>query len=662
MTATPGPTEPPGGQPGETIAVAITIGLCLTGAGETLLALAGRFSPLPLLAVMLGAGMVTALVMKGNASLPGWPKRWPALETLILGGTLAALAAWFTPPAEFVLGGLDPGVYLNAGVALARSGSFWLPEPLLAQAGPEARAVFVTQSVGLHSVLHPGFYWDEAVGAATPQFPFLLTVWTGIASLAAGVQGALMVPVAIGVAAAGAGALLGRRLLGPWGGVVTAALLGFHTLELWHARLGLAEELAQAMFLVGLWSGVRWLDTGRRDFGAAAGLALGTLCLVKTESAAVGLIAVVALLLAPGAGGRAKTPLVLGWALSAAVAGTLYATAVRPLVLDQMSSVQPLLALMLALVIAAPALVLIRRFLSMVLASRWSQALRLPMRRWMAVAPLLLVMAALALLETRGGYAGRFARALGNGLYLSPLDGALAVAGLAAVWALRGRPRHRWVAGVLIATSVLYLAIYYRYLGTADRIPLYLWATRRLVPTVLPALALLEAGGMFWLTRQLPRGWARAGVAIVALVLTVRIAGAAVVRQHTEYQGAVAAVDRLAALTEPGSLLLFEPSDTAIRLATPLRYLRDRSAYVGWNPAAAGVHRLIETAAEAGRPVYYLGYQPGPLSSTLTGYASSFVAHWSACLPELERTSAQPPGRWSNFPARLDVYRLESRR
>ncbi|MEK7216434.1 MAG: hypothetical protein AAB289_12650, partial [Chloroflexota bacterium] len=381
---------------------------------------------------------------------------------LVLLGILAALAAWFSPPAEFVLGGLDPGVYVNAGVALARSGSFWLPEPLLAQAGPEARAVFVTQSVGLHSVLHPGFYWDEAAWAATPQFPFLLTIWTGMASLAAGVQGALMVPLAIGVAAAGAGALLGGRLLGPWGGVLVAALLGFHTLQLWHARLGLAEELAQAMLLAGLWSGVRWLDTGRRDFGVAAGLALGTLCLVKTESAAVGLIAVVALLLAPGAGAQARTPVVLGWAASAAVATVVYATAALPLVLDQMPSVRPMLALVLVLAVAGPARALVRRPLTQALATGWGRALGPPVGRWIATAVAVVVIAVLALLETRGGYSGRLAGALVNGLYLSPLDGALAAAGLAAIWGFRRRLRHQWVAGVLFAAGVLYLAIYFR--------------------------------------------------------------------------------------------------------------------------------------------------------------------------------------------------------
>ncbi|MEK7214029.1 MAG: hypothetical protein AAB289_00320, partial [Chloroflexota bacterium] len=200
------------------------------------------------------------------------------------------------------------------------------------------------------------------------------------------------------------------------------------------------------------------------------------------------------------------------------------------------------------------------------------------------------------------------------------------------------------------------------YLGTADRIPLYLWATRRLVPTVLPALALLEAGGVLWLARHIPQGRGPAGIAIVVLALTIRLAGGSVVREHTEYEGAEAAVERLAALTEPGSLLLFEPSDTAVRLAAPLRYLHDRSAYVAWNPAPRGVERLIEVAEEAGRPVYYLGDQPGPLSSTLTEYASSFVARWSADLPELERTSTQPPARWNSFPARLDVYRLGPRR
>jgi len=263
-----------------------------------------------------------------------------------------------------------------------------------------------------------------------------------------------------------------------------------------------------------------------------------------------------------------------------------------------------------------------------------------------------------ALAEVVGGYPSRFAGALVGGLYLSPLDAALIGVGAWAAVACRQQLRHRWVAGVLAVAGVLYLGIYFRYLATADRIPLYLWATRRLVPAVLPALALLEAGGLVWLTRLIQVRQPAVVLATLALLVAVRWPGGSVVAAQREYQGAVAAVDRLAGLTEPNAVLLFEPSDTAIRLATPLRFLKDRSAYVAWNPNRAGVDGLIETAAEAGRPVYYLGSEPGALSGILTTYDSSFVARWSADLPELERTSAHPPAAWNNFHAVLDIYRI----
>ena len=56
---------------------------------------------------------------------------------------LVALALWvFPPPSEYIIGGKDPGVYMNAGVQIAQRGSLVIDDRLVASLPADTRGLF----------------------------------------------------------------------------------------------------------------------------------------------------------------------------------------------------------------------------------------------------------------------------------------------------------------------------------------------------------------------------------------------------------------------------------------------------------------------------------------------------------------------------------------
>ena len=88
--------------------------------------------------------LVSALASLGNLRL-GAAARWPTW-TAALPAVLIAAGAWMyfaVPAAEYVLGGRDPGVYMNEGIQIAQTAIAGHDRPRRGgSAGVGARSVF----------------------------------------------------------------------------------------------------------------------------------------------------------------------------------------------------------------------------------------------------------------------------------------------------------------------------------------------------------------------------------------------------------------------------------------------------------------------------------------------------------------------------------------
>ncbi|MBE3035451.1 MAG: hypothetical protein IMZ74_19940, partial [Actinobacteria bacterium] len=105
---------------------------------------------------------------------PGAPR--PGL-TAIVPLALVLLGAWlFFPPAEYIIGGKDPGTYVNEGVQIAQRGTLVFHDPVVSSVPAFARDLFFPQHEGAaeYGVRFMGFFiTDPDTGAVVGQFPHL---------------------------------------------------------------------------------------------------------------------------------------------------------------------------------------------------------------------------------------------------------------------------------------------------------------------------------------------------------------------------------------------------------------------------------------------------------------------------------------------------------
>ncbi len=247
---------------------------------------------------------------------------WDALALLIIGAIFVVLV---TPPFETVLGGRDAGVYANAGFAIARTGSIVQYDPLVAQIGqdqhaadPALRAAAEQAETNFLGGQNPtrfiatrlraaGFLiynGDLAAGRVVPQGLHLFPAWIGLLASMLGFEGGLLATGLMGLLGVWSVAMLGRRLAGPWVGVLAALLLALNGVQVWFSRYSTSETTMQFLTFAGLYMfAVAAADerrtpalnevegtndehafVHRRDFAALlAGIAFGQLALARID-------------------------------------------------------------------------------------------------------------------------------------------------------------------------------------------------------------------------------------------------------------------------------------------------------------------------------------------------------------------------------------------
>ncbi|MEV0148167.1 MULTISPECIES: hypothetical protein [unclassified Nonomuraea] len=502
------------------------------------LLLAGVYRPLPALA--LGLPVIALLCLAALRSPAGdgpglkdglGAGRWQVAG--VAGTALASGVFNAVLHSEQLVVRRDPATYAQYAVWLAGRGSLPIPPQLAAFGGPDPALVFESM----------GFY--EVNGAVVPQFmpgpPLLFAAgqWAGGLLVTPAVLGALAVLTVAGVAAR----LVGAR----W---AASAALAFAVCQpvLYASRTTLSEIPSLILLLGGLAllhdtlsravaapgaPGRRWAEA------AVAGLVFGLAVLVRVDGLrdVLPVLAFAGLLVAMRRSGRpegvAGPPLLAGVAVGAGLG--LYAAyeLARPYLAYLSRSVQPLLlicAAVLALTVLGTAV------------APWVARLPRPQRlaRWLPMAGAaltVLVMAGLAarpLFQTvrrvpvtpEDRLTARFIEETqrSNGL---PLDGehlyfeqslhwvvwylgvpAVLLATLAAAVLVRrllrdGRP-FPWLLPLAVIgwTTVTTLL-------RPEITPDHPWASRRLVPVVIPGLILLAFWGVRWV-RDRPR-WRRYG-------------------------------------------------------------------------------------------------------------------------------------------------------
>lgn len=289
----------------------VVVSALLSGWLALLLASLGIFSlPLHLLLLCLVCGGLWLAARRWQpartAPVPRPP--WAELAAYALIGALAVLLV--LPPFQTVLGARDAGVYASTGLAIARTGSLVQHDALLAELGQQAESTdavlrgaaeqALSNFLGVQNperfiatrLYTAGFFINDgelAQGRIVPQHLHLLSAWIGLLASILGAAGGLAAPGLMGVLGAWSVGMLGRRLIGGWGGALAFLLLALNTVQVWFARYSTAETTAQFLIFAGLgaFAAMHADEQPRRArlaYAAIAGVAFGQLALNRIDA------------------------------------------------------------------------------------------------------------------------------------------------------------------------------------------------------------------------------------------------------------------------------------------------------------------------------------------------------------------------------------------
>jgi hypothetical protein len=568
---------------------AVILSLAISLSLVIAMAAAHRYSFNRLLIADLAIAAAVALASKFDLRL-GPTARRPGL-TALLPIALILLGLWrFFPSSEYVMGGKDPGTYINEGIQIAQRGTLVFNDPVVSSIPELARPLFFPPNwqASVYSIRFMGFFIrNPDTGAVVGQFPHLFPASIAIGHALDGLTGARRTTGAWAILGLLAVYFAGARLVGRTAAWAAAALLGLHVIQVWFARYPNAEVVMQALLFAALLANARAHIDRDRFFAPVAGALLGLLIFLRVDAVlAIGaVVAATALAYVSGdsASASATADKRLRWTFVATLAitsslatvylfGLMRAYADLPVVF-----LSNLLPWQYAALAAAAAL-----GIGLVVAGTRSPAVKHAIRQFTPhLLTLAVVAGALYALFLRQQVlfvlADRDASALRTftNFYLTLPALLAALVG----FVLLAR-RAFWRAPDLFVTVTVFAFFYFYKIRIASD---HFWMTRRFLAVILPgallfacAAALSGARGGFWVTRVV-RG--AIGIAFVLLLAGQYMRATRPILPHIEYEGLIPRLEALAQTIGDRDLLIVESrnaTDTHV-LGLPLAYIYDRS-------------------------------------------------------------------------------------
>ena len=530
------------------------------------LAYIGQATPLLALPAFAVVAVLVRLAARRLPAVPDTPW-WSVLGT----GVVAVGFAVFTGvyASGHVVLRRDSAVYVLFGRWIADNGGLTIPAQLHWIGGSTDEAVTATAQALYPTGDRLAAQFMSGTGLTLAPFG-----WVG------GWTGMLLVPALIGGCALFAFGGLAARLVGPRWAPVAALALALVLPMMLTFRSTYSEPLAQLLMATALCLLLDAVAGAHRWLAALAGLLIGLGLLVRIDA-----VRDLALLI-PVVGWLALRrnpcwwPLLLGAVVGAAYGAVDALGPTHPYVHDLRSLVK--MGVYLAVLLTAVSVV------GVPAGRRWLPSRRPP--AWVGAAAAGLVVVGLAGLATRPlwyvgfgtGGSVKFIEGLQRAQGVLPVDGnrnyaedsliwiswytgwpALVLAGAALALLIRyavlgrrdpvsGAPATRWVLGlglpVVSALSVVW---------SPGITPDHPWADRRLVPTVLPVIALLAT----WAVAAATRRWGRPALALgLVLVLVPAGFGSRHLALSRTEAGEPQAVDTACAAFAPGEVaLLVDP-------------------------------------------------------------------------------------------------------
>ncbi|HYO49127.1 MAG TPA: hypothetical protein VEW94_04680, partial [Chloroflexia bacterium] len=314
----------------EWVFAAVLVSLLTTGGVGFVLAEVGLFwwwLILPLVcllslavALVLGRSEIRPLRLRMVLDLVKVPAPLPSrqadhrqarLRAMSLALMVVIAVALFSRPAEMLRGALDSGVYVNAGVALGRTGAILQRDVLMRQLNDdvgEGNELLQGQSLyryTLDRLRLSGFYvLDKKAALVLPQHYSLYPVWIGLLYSLFGIWGALYATPLLMLLLVLAVYYFARRAMSPGAAMLALGLLVLCPVMIWFARYPVSEVLTGLLAFGGFYAFLRMISLQREEispedgeirggdkvredwasfFGVVAGVSLGQLSLARPD-------------------------------------------------------------------------------------------------------------------------------------------------------------------------------------------------------------------------------------------------------------------------------------------------------------------------------------------------------------------------------------------
>jgi hypothetical protein len=595
-----------------------------------------------------------------------WPTAWALLPVLLV------LIGWwlYFPGAEYVMGGKDPGTYVNEGIQIAQRGSLVTHDPVVASVPREFRDLFFPSHLNpfYYSTRFMGFFLMEPNdGTVLGQFPHLFPASLAIGYGIEGLTGVRDVPGVWAMLGLLAVYFAGARLFGRAAAFAGALLLAINVIQVWFARYPNAEMVMQTLLFAALLAWSRSQVDDDLFFAPVSASLLGLLLFLRFDTVlAFGGVAVAAGL---GLASRKRPSIAFLMALQLwlALAAWYLLGLMRPYMAYPIGFIHNLAWWEIALLaIAVVALVIFA------VAAPHLRVLQVVDKRLPAVLTVVVLLLAIYAYFFRfaGGRTTEYdAGALRSfAWYITPAGLAAALVGYA--WAMRATFRKD---PVLLATVTIFgLFFFYK----IKIVPEHYWMTRRFLPVILPgALLLIGAAAFGWwrqaqgdephrphrqldVRRMVIRG--TIGTVVVALLALQFWSASSPLRLHVEYSGIIPKLEEIVKPFGDRDLVIVESrnaSDLHV-FALPMAYIYARNVLVlnSPRPDAFVFSEFLKWARTQYDKIYFMGGGGTELLSRAVGIEP--VASERFQIPEWQSTyNAVPQGvRRKEFD--YSVYRL----
>ena len=485
---------------------------------------------------------------------------------------ILGVGVWrFFPASEYVVGGKDPGAYVNEGIAIDRTGQLFRNDDVVPRVPEGSRDLFFRPYGAEHyySLRFMGvFLKDASTGEVITQWPHLFPASIAIGYRLAGTRGATNMVALWATLGLLAVYFFGARLIGRLAAFFAAVVLALNLIELWFGRYPNAEVVMQALLFAALLALARGHQDDDPFFAWVSGVTGALMIFLRFDVflALAGMSGALALAWIVQ-GRRPRLGFVVPIVGGTAIGMAYYAGPMRHYFhLYEVNL--PAAPVIVGLVAAAAGAVLIigrlRRYVAPVVSTYVPWVLGAVLLALSVYA--LFLRGKVGLLAEHDAFAFRTFR---DAYFLWPA----LIASLAGCVMVTRREFWRDPAFFLVFAG---FAIFFFY--KVRVVPEQFWMARRFLPIVLPGALILASGAVFGSSTPEFRRTVRRGLAASAFMAFIGwqyVIAARPVAAHLEYKGAIRQVERLAQQFTPRDLVLVESRNAGSdfhTLAHPLAY------------------------------------------------------------------------------------------